>query len=540
MEKLMTLLNVKQRKALEGAMFLSLMMLCGVEVRAHEVCPTGTMERPGGSDCWDGPWTSPCSGSSCPEGWSDGVDTSWTGTVWKSIRACGNNSTLFGAPVEHTTGQSSGCGDPSLDCSSCGGNEAIFKESSSNPGTPGLVSKTNAGHPHDDSDDSGEGSNKQLGCPTRTHGLYPCPAGWMSTENIDDAPIIAMGYCDGDTSKEIYLDDYQCGIEKSHCIEGSEGTVCRDYWLGMTPVSYLPPDSDGDGVLDGSDNCVSEANPGQEDSDGDGKGNVCDHRPNDHSHDSLGFHNPDQTHSPEEHGCEEGQVADGHFGCKTPSNNDTDDEPEEGEGEDGGDGEESTTGTTVSRQDSDNEKNTYRYDAFVTDECRGGDYSDERRTECRGQYSIGWVPVSGECFGSAVMKDGHCVAVDWISGSSLDDLTLYERAYIALSIEDKEGKQMPCPNDVSTHDQVKLRLEWEDTAHHIGVDNTGLSVWNLSNVSCSGNKLRCVYDIGRAGDDGTGSSGAGNRFDVDENVLKVEFPFTLSEIDGGCSVEEEM
>ena len=47
------------------------------------------------------------------------------------------------------------------------------------------------------------------------------------------------------------------------------------------------PDSDGDGVFDGGDNCPTVYNPGQADSDGDGLGDPCDNCPT--------VYNPDQT-----------------------------------------------------------------------------------------------------------------------------------------------------------------------------------------------------------------------------------------------------
>ena len=46
--------------------------------------------------------------------------------------------------------------------------------------------------------------------------------------------------------------------------------------MEFMPLFYQYPDTDGDGVLDGADNCPYVYNPGQFDADADGLGDACD------------------------------------------------------------------------------------------------------------------------------------------------------------------------------------------------------------------------------------------------------------------------
>jgi hypothetical protein len=60
---------------------------------------------------------------------------------------------------------------------------------------------------------------------------------------------------------------------------GNDGFIAFD-WAEFHGGTTPPPDADGDGVADSSDNCPSVANANQSDVDGDGAGDACDGQDN--------------------------------------------------------------------------------------------------------------------------------------------------------------------------------------------------------------------------------------------------------------------
>ena len=67
-----------------------------------------------------------------------------------------------------------------------------------------------------------------------------------------------------------------------------------------------PPDTDGDGILDDTDNCAEVVNPDQLDSDGDGQGDACDSDKDGDGKDNDQDNCPDKSNSGQEDADEDG------------------------------------------------------------------------------------------------------------------------------------------------------------------------------------------------------------------------------------------
>jgi len=92
-----------------------------------------------------------------------------------------------------------------------------------------------------------------------------------------DIAAVAL-FANGSTS--VYYDDLvlepidtPCGNDLEFDADGDFLTLLEEFLLGTDPCH---PDTDEDGHLDGLDNCPTEFNPDQIDTDGDGIGDVCD------------------------------------------------------------------------------------------------------------------------------------------------------------------------------------------------------------------------------------------------------------------------
>ena len=76
---------------------------------------------------------------------------------------------------------------------------------------------------------------------------------------------------------------YNCGVDRTYCYQNTPEcayvdycSVCETQYYQCLNYCQASNDSDGDGIIDGSDNCPYAYNPDQADCDGDGAGDACD------------------------------------------------------------------------------------------------------------------------------------------------------------------------------------------------------------------------------------------------------------------------
>ena len=97
---------------------------------------------------------------------------------------------------------------------------------------------------------------------------------------FSDDSVLACNVPDGYTDTDGDCDDENAAIHPSavEICDGIDNNCNEEIDEGVTQNFYA--DGDGDGVLDGEDNCVGIPNEDQADADNDGQGDACDETPN--------------------------------------------------------------------------------------------------------------------------------------------------------------------------------------------------------------------------------------------------------------------
>ena len=95
---------------------------------------------------------------------------------------------------------------------------------------------------------------------------------WKSSDGISWTPVTENGLDDTD----VIIFEAFADFDDTLYVSGSKGASSTPQGLGGAKVFRMASDDDNDGIPDDEDNCPNAANPGQEDADSDGTGDVCD------------------------------------------------------------------------------------------------------------------------------------------------------------------------------------------------------------------------------------------------------------------------